>query len=380
MGKDHYLFCPGPVIVSERVRRTLTHPNVCHRVPSFERVIQNIQNNLLKVYKANEEYIVLLITGSGTAANETVISSYFVPGEEALLVNNGEFGCRLEEILDIHGVKTTVLDYEWGARAEASDVEDQLTRNPRIKAILMVFHETSTGVVNPVREVGEVAHRFGKTFIVDAISALAGEDLDVVRDHVDFCTCSANKCLSSLPGVGIICARVSKIEETKNNKPRVAYLNLHKLHETSTRYHQTTNTPSVTMFYALNAAVEELLDEGLENRINRHKQCARIIREGVKQMGLKILVDETISSSTVTSVLLPKEINLEAFIQRLDDRGYTVYPGKRQLREKNMFQIANMGQIYEDMCPGFLKAMAETFEELSPQKRLTGDAIADTIA
>ena len=379
MGKDHYLFCPGPVMVSERVRRVLPHPDVCHRVPSFERVIQNIQNNLLKVYKANEEYTVLLITGSGTAANETVISSYFVPGEEALLVNNGEFGCRLEEILDIHGVKTTVLNYDWGTRAEVADVEDQLRRDPKIKAILMVFHETSTSVVNPVREVGEVAHRFGKTYIVDAISALAGEDLDVVRDHIDFCTCSANKCLSSLPGVGIICAKVSKIEETRNHKPRVAYLNVHKLYEASTRYHQTPNTPSVTMFYALDAAVEELLDEGLENRIDRHRHCARIIREGVKQMGLRILVDETIASSTVTSVLLPKEMKLEVFIQGLDDRGYTVYPGKRHLKQKNMFQIANMGQVYEDMCHSFLKAMAETLEGLGPQSVKAKHTFAEVI-
>jgi len=355
----------------------MAHPDVCHRARVFENVIQNIQKNLLKVYKANEEYTVLLITGSGTAANETVISSYFAPGEEALLVNNGEFGCRLEEMLNIHGVKTTVLNYEWGERSNVSDVENRLIRNPKIKAILMVFHETSTSVVNPVREVGELAHRFGKTYIVDGISALGGEDLDVVRDYVDFCTCSANKCLSSLPGVGIICAKVSRIEETKNNKPRVVYLNVHKLYEASTRYHQTPNTPSVTMFYALDAAVEELLDEGLENRINRHKQCARIIREGVKRMGLKTLIDEKIASNTLTSVLLPKEIKLEVFLQRLEDKGYTVYPGKRQLKERNMFQIANMGQVYEDMCHSFLKAMAETVAELAHRSSKAGDALVE---
>lgn len=377
MERDHYLFCPGPVMVSERVREALPHPDVCHRVPAFEGVIQNLQKNLLRVYKANPEYTVLLITGSGTAANETVISSYFAPGDEALLVNNGEFGCRLEEILDIHGIKTTVLGYEWGSRPEASDIEEELMRNPKINAILMVYHETSTSVVNPVREVGELAHRFGKTYIVDAISALAGEDVDVVRDHIDFCTCSANKCLSSLPGVGIICARVSKIEETKNNKPRVAYLNLHKLHEASTKYHQTPNTPSVTMFYALDAAVGELLDEGLQNRIDRHKRCARIVREGVKRMGLKTLVDERIASNTNTSVLLPQGMNLEAFIQRLEDKGYTVYPGKRHLRERNMFQIANMGQIYEEMCHSFLEAMAETLEEMARPGSMAREAFAE---
>lgn len=378
MERDHYLFCPGPVLVSERVRKALLHPHVGHRMPTFEKVIQNLQKNLLKVYKANEEYTVLLITGSGTAANETVISSYFAPGDEALLVKNGEFGCRLEEILDIHGVKTTVLNYEWGTRPEVSDVEDQLRKNARIKAILMVFHETSTSVINPVREVAELARRFEKTYIIDAISALGSEDLDVLRDHMDFCTCSSNKSLSSLPGVGIICVRVLKIEETKNSKPRVAYLNLKKLHESS-KYLHTPNTPSVTMFYALDAAVEELLDEGLENRINRHKRCARIIREGVRVMGLRTLIDDEAASNTVTSVLLPEEIELEDFIQMLDDKRYTVYPGKRHLKERNMFQIANMGQIYEDMCHDFLRAMAETLEELAPRRSMARDALAEAM-
>jgi len=365
MKKEHCLFCPGPVMVSDRVRQALVHPDMCHRMPGFEGTIRNLQQNLLTVYKADEAYVILLITGSGTAANETVISSYFAPGDEALLVNSGEFGCRLEELLDIHEVKATVLRCDWGIRPDLRDIERALERNPNIKAILMTFHETSTGVVNPVREVGELARRSGKTFFVDAISALGGEDLDVVRDHIDFCTCSANKCLSSLPGVGMICAKISRIEETRHHKPRVAYLNLHKLYEVSEKSHQTPNTPSVTMFIALDAAVQEFLEEGLENRINRHKRCSKMIRDGVRKLGLKTLVDDEIASNTVTSVFLPKEINLEIFVQRLDDRGYTVYPGKRHLKDLNMFQISTMGQVTEEMCSGFLKALAETLDELT---------------
>ena len=98
MENKQYLFCPGPVMVPEQVRKALPHPDLCHRVPAFENIIVNLQHNLLKLYKANEDYTVLLITGSGTAANETVISSYFSPKDHVLLVNNGEFGCRLEEL------------------------------------------------------------------------------------------------------------------------------------------------------------------------------------------------------------------------------------------------------------------------------------------
>ena len=124
MKNDHYLFCPGPVMVSERVRKALLHPDMGHRVPAFEKVVVNIQNNLLKIYKANDEYTVLLITGSGTAANETVISSYFTPEDEVLLVNNGTFGSRLEELLQVHEVKTRVLNDEWGERPQVADIEE----------------------------------------------------------------------------------------------------------------------------------------------------------------------------------------------------------------------------------------------------------------
>ncbi len=362
----HYLFCPGPVMVSERVRKDLLHTDMCHRVPAFENIIQNLQNNLLKIYNADDNYTIMLITGSGTAANETVISSYFKPVDEALLINNGEFGNRLEELLQIHEVKATVLNYEWGERPKVSDVEEKLIDNPDISTIMMVYHETSTSVINPVREVGELAHHHGKSFIVDGVSAVGGEDVDVIRDHIDFCTCSSNKCLASLPGVGIICAKISKLEQSKNNKPRVAYLNLHRLYYMSKNFHQTPNTPSVTMFIALDAAVERLLEKGLEKQINRYKRCARIIRNGVKEMGLKLLIDDGIASNTVSSVFLPTEVAMDEFIGKLENKGFTVYAGKGPLKPKNMFQIANMGEINEEICRFFLKTMEETLTECRP--------------
>ena len=180
-------------MVSEKVRQALLHPDMCHRVPSFENVIQRIQKNLLKIYKANDDYTILLITGSGTAANETVISSCFSAADEVLLVSNGEFGGRLEELLQIHEVKAHILKYEWGEQPEVAHIEKQLKDNPQITTVVMVFHETSTSVINPVKAVGELAHRYGKTYLVDGVSAVGGEDLDVVRDYIDFCTCSSNR-------------------------------------------------------------------------------------------------------------------------------------------------------------------------------------------
>ena len=365
MSRSHYLFCPGPVMVSDRVRQALLHPDMCHRVPGFEKIIQNIQRNLLNVFKANDDYTILLITGSGTAANETVISSFFSPEDEVILVKNGEFGERLEELLKIHEVKTTTIQYDWGTPAEIADIENRLKENIGITTIMMVFHETSTSIINPVNQVGELAYRYGKNFIVDGVSAIGGEDVNVVRDHIDFCTLSSNKCLASLPGVGIICAKKSELEKTMKNRTRVAYLNLHRLYKMSETLHQTPNTPSVTMFLELDAALKRLLEEGLENQINRYKRCAQIIRSGVRKMGLKLLVDDQVASNTVTSVFLPEKIIMDEFIGKMEVKGFTLYPGKGDLKARNMFQIANMGEVNEDMCFILLKVMAETINELT---------------
>lgn len=363
MTEKHYLFCPGPVMISDQVRDALLHPDMCHLVPMFESVFRNIQRNLLAVYKANDDYTILLITGSGTAANETVISSYFTPEDEVLLINNGVFGERIEELLQIHEVKTTVLQYDWGQYPNINEIELKLKTSPKITTIIMVFHETSTGVVNPISQVGELAHRYAKTYIVDGVSAVGGEDVDVVRDHIDFCTSSSNKCLASLPGVGIICAKKTKLNESKGNRTRVVYLNLLKLYKMSETLHQTPNTPSTTMFIALDAAVKGLLSEGIDRQINRYRRCAQIIRSGVKKLGLNLLVNEKIASNTVTSVLLPKNIDLQAFISALEYKGYTVYPGKGHLKDQNMFQISNMGAIDEAICHKFLNILDETLRE-----------------
>jgi 2-aminoethylphosphonate-pyruvate transaminase len=352
-------------MVAPEVQLALIHKQICHRVPDFEDVIKNVQKNLLKVYKADDQYTTLLITGSGTAANETTISSAFCPTDKVLLVNNGVFGDRLEELFDIHGIPATVVRYEWGQRAVAADLEDALKQNPDITCIAMVCHETSTCIINPVKEVGELAKKYQKKFFVDAVSALGGEDLDVIRDNIDFCTCSSNKCLASLAGVGIICARKSALESLPDGKPRNAYLNLRSLYRFSRKLHQTPNTPSVTMFIALDAAVTRLLKEGLDNQIARHQRCAKTIRDGVRNMGLKTLVGDDIASNTVTSVFLPPDVDIDGFIQALEDKGFTVYPGKGPLLKNNMFQIANMGMINEEMCRLFLDTMSETLKEFS---------------
>lgn len=364
MVEKKMLFNPGPVLTSERVKASLVHPDLCHRRPGFEQILRRVRANILRVFQADEAYTAVVVSGSGTAANETALSSVIKDTDEVLLVKNGEFGERLHDILSCYRLRVHVLEYPWGSPPELDDIAQKLAENKDIQWICMVCHETSTGMLNPVRQVGELVHNYQRRYFVDCISAVGGEDIHVLRDHIDVCSGVPNKSVGGLPGVGFVVARRLSIPTLEEVGRRNIYLNLQKHIEAADRYEQTPNTPSVTMVVALDEALQELLDEGLENRIRRYQACAELIREGVRRLNLRMLIPDYLASNTVTSVFLPEDITVDRLIDELDCRGYVVYPGKRHLYQQNMFQIANMGQIYAEDCRAFLGVLEETLKHL----------------
>jgi len=364
MIEKKHLFSPGPVMTSPRVKASLAHPDMCHRRPMFQQVLARVRQNLLKLFGASEDYTAIVVSGSGTAANETALSSMVKPSEEVLLIMNGEFGERLLEILSCYRYPLHVLEYAWGELPKVEDITAALQKRPKIKWVCMVFHETSTAMINPVREIGKVVHRFNKYLYVDCVSAFGGEDIDVVRDHIDICSGVPNKAVSGLPGVSFVVARRSSVPSAVEAPLRNVYLNLQKHINIADMIGQTPNTPSVNMIVALDEALQELIEEGLPERIQRYQACASVIRQGIRKLNLKIMLPDEISSNTVTSVFLPEELSLLNFIDQLDEKGFVVYPGKQHLFDQNMFQIANMGQIQIEDCQVFMKVMEETLVEM----------------
>jgi 2-aminoethylphosphonate-pyruvate transaminase len=357
------LFSPGPVLTTDRVKKSLLHPDMCHRRPVFEAYVSRIRSNLLSLFKADQTYTAAIISGSGTAANETTLSSIIRDSEEVLLIKNGEFGERLEEILSCYHFQFHTLSYPWGTQPELKDVEKVLEGNEKIQWVCMVYHETSTGMRNPLNEVGKLVCKYQRKLFVDCVSAVGAEPINVLEDHIDVCTGVANKAIGGLPGVSFVIARRSSVPDLGKDVPRRnIYLNLQKHIEMADHWNQTPNTPAVNMFVALDAVLQEVIEEGLEARIRMYQQCARIIRDGVKELQLRTLIPEKYSGNTVTSVFLPPELHLEEFIDELDRRGYVVYPGKRHLYQENMFQIANMGDIHPKDCDEFLHVMKDVIE------------------
>ena len=365
------LFSPGPVITSERVKKAVLNPDICHRSKDFEELYSEIREKLVNIFKGNKnDYLSIVVSGSGTASNETVISSVLNEGEKILIITNGEFGNRLIEITDTYKINSEIIKYEWGEYPAPEDVEKKLISDKSIKLVSMVYHETSTGMINPVKKIGEIVKQHNKLFHVDAVSAIGGENVNIINDKVDFYTGVPNKSLAGLPGVSFVVINREGYDQIKNKQGKNVYLNLQKHVKMADEFNQTPNTPSVPIFISLNEALNEIFEEGLENRINRYKKDAEIIRGKMKELNLKLLVSEKDKmSNTVTSVFLPEKIDVKLFLNEMFNKGYVLYPGKGPLLEKNMFQIANMGQIYPEDCVKFTNIFSEVFSYMMQSSR-----------
>ncbi|MBN2395784.1 MAG: alanine--glyoxylate aminotransferase family protein, partial [Candidatus Atribacteria bacterium] len=347
------------VMSAERVKKAALAPDICHRRPNFERQYNEIRNNLLKLFHGNnDEYTTVVISGSGTASNETVLSSVIRDGQKVLLISNGEFGNRLKDIIDCYGLGLNLVEFNWGEYPDLTKIENELKKDKDISLISMVFHETSTGMINPVHEIGNLSQKYNKIYHVDAISAVGGEDVNVKRDSIDFCTGVPNKAVGGQPGVSFICTKRSRIKQIEDIPRRNIYLNLQHHIKEAEECNQTPNTPSVVMFLTLNEALKVLFEEGIEETIKRYQENASIIRKGLMDLGLELLIkEERIMSNTVTSAFLPPQINVRDFINMMENEGYVLYPGKGPLLDQNLFQVANMGQIFPKDCKEIIRVI-----------------------
>ncbi|MCQ4636320.1 alanine--glyoxylate aminotransferase family protein [Anaerovorax odorimutans] len=352
------LFSPGPIMVKDNVREAMMHYDICHRGAEFEELFADTVKKINRLFKADDSYQSVIVSGSGTSSNETVLSSIFNEGEEILLVRNGVFGERLQEIIEKYQIPYVDASFEWGDYPDVSKIEELIKANPKVKVVAMVCHETSTGMINPVKEVGQLCKKYDKWYFVDCVSAAAGENIDIVDFNITFATSVGGKCLGAFPGSAYICGKKEAFETLTPEMGKNVYLNLAKHYQSAVAKNQTPNTPNVNLFWALNQALTNILEEGVEHQVARYAECAGILRKGMEDMGLKLLLSEHMAN-TVTSVFLPEGKNLDQFLKDMEDKGYVVYSGKGKYVEMGMFQVANMGEIYPKDCEKFLKVLAD---------------------
>ena len=240
---------------------------------------------------------------------------------------------------------------------------NQLSKNdPDIAAVALVHHETTTGLLNPVREVGAVVRRARRVFLLDAVSALGGEDLDVVRDNVDLCACTANKCVQGQPGVAFVLVRNEVMAAMQDYPRHSLYLHL-PLHWEAQERRSIPFTPAIPAWYALDAALDELLEETLAGRVERYRAAAQLLRDGFTDLGLEFLLPTALRSNSLTSLLLPQGALYSHLHDGLKQRGFVIYEGQGKLQTE-IFRVANMGHLTTDDFQRFLHALQETLDVL----------------
>jgi len=359
--KKYLLFTPGPVNVAENVRMAISKEDISHREEDFDSLLQSIEKKLLQLFeiKITTDYSAVVITGSGTAANESMLSSV-VGDKNILIVSNGEFGERLFHISQIHNKNTFLLKFPWGKKMDIQKIEDFIKEN-KIEVLAMVHHETSSGMLNPLKEVGELAKANNITFIVDAVSSAGAEIIDLEKWNISFCSSSSSKAIASYSGISFVIGKKSEFEKLKDLPPKTMYLNLYKFYHFINTASQTPNTPAVHLFYAFEQALMNILEEGVLSRHKRLLDRATLLRTGMKTMGLKFLIDEKDMCSILTTVYIPTYIESSVLRQKLREKKIIIYEGKGEFKNK-VFQVGNIGELSGTEIQFFLDSLQEILQ------------------
>lgn len=356
--EQYVLMNPGPCNVSERVRSASQTVDLCHREPEYFECQNEVRSLLLDVFGLDPSvYAPILLTGSGTAAMEATMASAFGPDEKVLVINNGVYGDRLARMARSHRIETVELTYEWTQRPDLEDIKSAIEQDESIAGIAVVHHETTTGLLNPVAEIGQIAKAAGVRLVVDSISGLAGESFDFDAIDPSYAICTANKCVQGLPGISFIFAKREAVRQAAEFPARTVYLHL-PTYLAKQDAANTPFTPAVQVMFALREALTELKGETIEGRIARYRSASKILRDGFKNLGLDLLLPEEHRSNTITAARLPEGWTYNAMHDAFKEVGYVIYAGQGDL-SKICFRVANMGQIEHSELHRFIEVLTD---------------------
>jgi 2-aminoethylphosphonate-pyruvate transaminase len=350
------LLNPGPVNVSARVTAALARGDICHREPECAELLARIRARLLQAFAPRGGFTAVLITGSGTAALEAAVTGVLSERGRLVVVANGVYGERIAGMAAAARLPHSVVAGEWTAAPDLDRVEAAV-RAPDVEAVAIVHHETTTGLRNPVAEVGALARRHGKLLLVDAVSGLAGDPLDFETVGADLVVGTGNKCIQALPGMAFVLVREDVMKQLVGYPRRSTYLSL-GAHYEAQRSDSTPFTPAVQVAYALDEALAELLEEGVEARIARYAAAAALLRAGFERLGLGFLLPPALRSNSITALWLPEGRTYAALHDGLKARGFVIYEGQGRLA-REIFRVANMGRLTAQDFAHFLAALGE---------------------
>jgi aspartate aminotransferase-like enzyme len=339
----------------------MAKPIINHRGPEFHKFYSELLEKVKYAFQTKNDVFVL--TSSGTGGVECAISNILSPGDKVIVPVNGVFSQRLKEKIEVWGGTPIEVSVKWGNAATADQIA-AAAEGQDIKAIAVVYNETSTGVtMRDLKEVGKIARAHDAIYIVDAISILGGDELPVNDWGIDLCITGSQKCLACPPGLALISVSERAWQVIEQAKSRAYYFNLLEMREFQKR-RETPFTPALPLFFALDEALAMLQEEGLENRIERHRGCAQAFYEGIQELGLEPFADKRWRSNTVISVKNPPHLENAKLRDLMREKYHVVIAGGMDKLKGTMFRIGNMGIVSQTMVSRTLEALRGALKEL----------------
>ncbi len=363
--KDKPLFTPGPLTTSHTVKQAMLR-DLGSRDVEFIGLVQEIRSELLNIAGVSQsgEYECVLLQGSGTFGIEAVMTSAIPRDGKWLIVINGAYGQRMKKIADVHGIPSVVLSYDEDQYVSAADVDRVLGTDPSIFAVAVVHCETTTGIMNPIEEVGAVVRKHGRKYFVDSMSAFGAVQFDFQACEIDYLVSSANKCIEGVPGFSFCIARLSALEKTAGWSRTLSF-DLFEQWKELEKSGQFRFTPPTHTMLAFRQAIEELkMEGGVAGREKRYQVNCSTLLHGMRNLGFEEYLSSEKQGHIITSFLFPQDRNFrfETFYEKLNDRGFVIYPGK--VSNANCFRIGNIGRIFKSDVCALVSAVAAVLEEM----------------
>ncbi|SHE94507.1 2-aminoethylphosphonate aminotransferase [Schwartzia succinivorans] len=366
--KRNVLLNPGPSTTTDTVKYAQVVPDICPREKDFGGLMKGLREDLVKIVHGSlERYTSVLFCGSGTINIDVVINSLLPEGKKVLVINNGAYSTRAVEICQYYGLPHIDLNFPVDQIPDLGQIEDVLKKNPNIGLVHTTHNETGTGLLNPIREIGALVHKYGAIFTVDTTSTYAMRPINIEEDNIDFCMASAQKGLMAFTGLSFIVGNRSIIEASKDYPKRSYYCNLYMQYDFFERTGEMHFTPPVQTIYAAIQALKEYWAEGEEAKWARHTRVFNAINAGLDELGFKQVIKPEWRTGLVSTAIYPDDPNwsFEKVHDYCYDRGFTIYPGK--ISATNTFRLCALGAIDEADIKDFFVVFKEALKTTGVQ-------------
>lgn len=371
--RDKLLFTPGPLTTSLSVKQAMLHDAGSWHY-EFNAIVRQVRDQLLAVAGLSREtgYEAIPLQGSGTFGIEAVFATCVPPQGKVAVLANGAYGERMAQMLRLAHIDHVVLRTPENTPNDPAALDGLLMEDSAVTHVAAVHCETTTGILNPVTALGQVARRHQRKFIVDAMSTFAAVPIDFAEAGIDFLISSPNKCLEGVPGFSFVIARREALLACEGYA-RSLSLDLLGQWKGFEKNGQFRFTPPTHSILALAQALRELEQEGgVAGRSARYRRNQAVLVAGMEALGFEAYLDAGAQSYIITSFYCPEDpgFTFEEFYRCLSDRGFIIYPGK--ISQANLFRIGSIGRIFETDIRALLAAVAETVKEMQLEEAEAG--------